>query len=301
MMTPEAAYVTRGVFRNRWRTLMSVDDVIADVIRVVDELGLSDCTYFFYSSDHGFQLGQFNIPMDKRHVYEWDTKIHLLARGPGIGHGTSFSQPGTQVDIAPTLLGLAGVPSPAVLDGRSIVPFLLHGSKCADVLPVTLEHLSHLGVGTCGSAAAYASTWRDEVFIEYYFIDANVKCMTNCQGGNYPKADSMCVDLNNNSACWCGGQPQAPNCYATESTANNFIALRRLAEGDNTLYAEFQSGDMQWADIDFSKTDFAEFYDIPTDTWQLNNLATDPSTSDRRAKLSERLHQWYQCVGASCP
>ena len=33
-----------------------------------------DRTYFFFSSDHGFQLGQFNIPMDKRHVYEWDTK-----------------------------------------------------------------------------------------------------------------------------------------------------------------------------------------------------------------------------------
>ena len=38
------------------------------------ELGQLDRTYFFFSSDHGFQLGQFNIPMDKRHVYEWDTK-----------------------------------------------------------------------------------------------------------------------------------------------------------------------------------------------------------------------------------
>ena len=60
---------------------MSVDDVIASVIGAVEKLGVADNTYFFYSSDHGFQLGEFNIPMDKRHVYEWDTKIHLLARG----------------------------------------------------------------------------------------------------------------------------------------------------------------------------------------------------------------------------
>jgi hypothetical protein len=30
--------------------------------------------YFLFSSDHGFQLGQFNIPMDKRHVYA----VHLF-------------------------------------------------------------------------------------------------------------------------------------------------------------------------------------------------------------------------------
>merc|ERR1712232_57033 len=113
MITDEAARLITGVWKNRWRTLMSVDDVIADVIAAVDELGLTNSTYFFYSADHGFQLGQFNIPMDKRHVYEWDTKIHLLACGPGIQPGSCFSAPGTQVDIAPTLLGFAGVTPPA--------------------------------------------------------------------------------------------------------------------------------------------------------------------------------------------
>ena len=39
------------------------------------------CSYFMYSSDHGFQLGELNIAMDKRHVYDWDTRIHLLVRG----------------------------------------------------------------------------------------------------------------------------------------------------------------------------------------------------------------------------
>ena len=64
MISEGAAAVTRGVFRNRWRTLMSVDDLIADVVHLVEaELGLAEHTYFIYTSDHGFQLGQFNILM----------------------------------------------------------------------------------------------------------------------------------------------------------------------------------------------------------------------------------------------
>lgn len=39
------------IFRNRWRTLMSVDDVIGSVIDLTRELGVFDNTYFFYSSD----------------------------------------------------------------------------------------------------------------------------------------------------------------------------------------------------------------------------------------------------------
>lgn len=89
MISAAAAAVTRGIFRNRWRTLMSVDDLIADVVHLVEEeLGLAEHTYFLYTSDHGFQLGQFNILMDKRHVYDWNTRIHLLVRGPGIKPGT---------------------------------------------------------------------------------------------------------------------------------------------------------------------------------------------------------------------
>ena len=38
---------------------MSVDDLIAEVVQLVEgELGLGDVTYFLYTSDHGFQLGQ---------------------------------------------------------------------------------------------------------------------------------------------------------------------------------------------------------------------------------------------------
>ena len=62
------------------------------------------------------------VPMDKRQVYDWDTRIHLLARGPGIAKGASFELPATQVDVAPTFLGLAGVQPPPDMDGKSLLP-----------------------------------------------------------------------------------------------------------------------------------------------------------------------------------
>lgn len=56
MLTNDAATVVTGIFKDRWRTLMSVDDVISEVIGVCSELNILDNTYIFYSSDHGFQV-----------------------------------------------------------------------------------------------------------------------------------------------------------------------------------------------------------------------------------------------------
>jgi N-acetylglucosamine-6-sulfatase len=279
---------------------MSVDDVIAGVIETVEDLGLMDNTYFFYSSDHGFQLGQFNIPMDKRHVYEWDTKIHLLARGPGIKPGSSFSMPGTQVDLAPTWLGLAGVKAPSTMDGRSIVPFLVDSKQETQRLSdSTKEHLLDLG-----DASTYASTWRKEVFIEYYYCNWNTKCTGKCPAGDYPNKDSNCADLENNADCWCGqkGASTDPTCYETEDLTNNFIAVRELSKGNNRVYAEYQTGDLASAGINFDKEvpDFVEYYDNDKDPWQLQNLAKTDLSLDLMP-LHEKLQKWYKCAGASCP
>ena len=352
LITAEASTVITGIFKNRWRTLMSVDDVIAAVIAEVDAAGQLDNTYFFYSSDHGFQLGQFNIPMDKRHVYEWDTKIHLLARGPGIKPGSTFAAPGTQVDIAPTFLGLAGLAGTArakVMDGRSIVPFLVGGAsgvvegadvkglamkKDTDGLTLSLtdtrvtdatlasssgelntatstavdavlpdsvrRHLAALG-----NPKAYAANWRTDVFIEYYYCQPNIKCMSDCTGkGTYPKSDTDCTSLANNSACWTPVCQK--NCYATEDTTNNFIGLRSLptaaaaatarggatgvieggihtasvgsseasSRAPNTLYAEFQTGDLSVGDINFDAVDFVEYVE-PTQSRVLYSSSDD--------------------------
>lgn len=294
MLTETAAEIITDVFKNRWRTLMSVDDLIADVVNLCVTLGIADNTYFFYSSDHGFQLGQFNILMDKRNVYEWDQKVHLLARGPGIPKGSTWSEPATQVDMAPTFLQLAGIEmSPDRFDGKSILPLLMDPE--ADP-----------------SIRSYRAAWRDNVFFEYYFVDINAKCVTGCgtlsRQEEYPVKDSECGDLTpfKNSHCW-GGNLCNTSCYATETTANNYIGIRFMPgskHGDIT-YAEFQSGNQMNGNIDFTEVDFVEYYDNTQDTWQMNNLAPrgDPkffSNNKVGRALHASLHQWYNCRGATC-
>ena len=51
MLSDDIAEVITDVFKNRWRTLMSVDDVIAETVQLVEDEGLADNTYFLYSSD----------------------------------------------------------------------------------------------------------------------------------------------------------------------------------------------------------------------------------------------------------
>jgi N-acetylglucosamine-6-sulfatase len=283
---------------------MSVDDLISEVIQTVDDLGLSDRTYFFYSSDHGFQLGQFNILMDKRRVYEWDTKIHLLVRGPGIKAGGSFAQPGTQVDIAPTLLGLAGLEAPDTMDGRSVVPFLVDPQD-PSLAASTKRHLAAIG-----NLQSSEGSWRQDVFIEHYYCEYNIKCVdgpkTTCKAGNYPERDSTCVDLTPgaNADCWCQSESYpvdlSDSCYATEDPGNNFIAVRNLTAGENIVYVEYQTGDLSKAQINFEEVDFVEYYDLSEDDVQLKNLAKGLNAGDR-ARLSARVRQWLGCSGKSCP
>ena len=39
------------LFLNRWRTLLSVDDLVEGLVNIVTELKIDNSTYFFYSSD----------------------------------------------------------------------------------------------------------------------------------------------------------------------------------------------------------------------------------------------------------
>ena len=76
-----------------------IDDLIAAVVKKCEHLNISDNTYIFFTTDHGFQLGQFNIIMDKRQIYDWNTRIPLLVRGPGISLITLITLLMTLLDI----------------------------------------------------------------------------------------------------------------------------------------------------------------------------------------------------------
>jgi glucan phosphoethanolaminetransferase (alkaline phosphatase superfamily) len=48
-------------FRDRWATLLSVDDIVDAVHTKLGEQGLLGKTFMFYSSDHGYKQGQWRV------------------------------------------------------------------------------------------------------------------------------------------------------------------------------------------------------------------------------------------------
>ena len=61
--------------------------MVEDVYNILRRKNLLDNTYLFYTSDHGYHLGQFGLPYDKREPYEFDIRIPMMIKGPGITPG----------------------------------------------------------------------------------------------------------------------------------------------------------------------------------------------------------------------
>lgn len=110
--------------------VQGVDDGVGKVLDYLDQAGLAKNTIVIYSADNGWYLGELGL-YDKRFMYEPGLRIPLLVRGPGIKAGSLPAQFVANIDMAPTFLGLAGLPIPAFMQGRSLVP-LLHGETPAD-------------------------------------------------------------------------------------------------------------------------------------------------------------------------
>jgi hypothetical protein len=68
IITQEQGVEIDNLFRDRWRCLLSVDDAVAGVMQALEDLGVLDNTYLFFTSDHGYNLGQHRLPSCKLNV-----------------------------------------------------------------------------------------------------------------------------------------------------------------------------------------------------------------------------------------
>lgn len=111
--------------KNYYRVLLSVDENVGRVLDFLDANGLTRNTIVVYTSDNGFFLGEHGL-YDKRLMYEPSIRVPMAIRHPAtIAAGQVDKEHMLlNVDIAPTLLQLAGVPVPQGLHGRSATPLL---------------------------------------------------------------------------------------------------------------------------------------------------------------------------------
>jgi N-acetylglucosamine-6-sulfatase len=111
----------------RRAALKSVDRRIADLMSAVRqaEQRTGRPTYVVFSSDGGFFLGEHRLPYEKNWHYGAATDVPLVISGPDV-RPAEVAVPVANVDLAPTLLHMAGVVDGVTtpLDGRSLLPLL---------------------------------------------------------------------------------------------------------------------------------------------------------------------------------
>jgi arylsulfatase A-like enzyme/Flp pilus assembly protein TadD len=125
---PHAPYVPPEPFASRYRAspydgeIATADSVVGTVLAELKKLGIYDRAVIVLLSDHGEGLGDHGEDQHGFFLYRETLQVPLLLKLPGGDRaGTTVASPAQLVDVAPTLLALAGVKKPAGLDGQSLL------------------------------------------------------------------------------------------------------------------------------------------------------------------------------------
>jgi N-acetylglucosamine-6-sulfatase len=122
-LPPVSPWVSRRMdiaFRNRSSSLLDLDYLIGVVLdgALALDPGLKN-TFFVFSSDNGFHLGEHRMPFGKEHPYQTDVSVPMYIAGPGVPAGAALAYPTTHIDLTATLVELAGAVPSQELEGLS--------------------------------------------------------------------------------------------------------------------------------------------------------------------------------------
>ena len=122
--------------------LLGVDDSTGRILEALEAMGELDNTIIVLAGDHGYFYGEHGLGGERRLAYEESSRIPILVRFPPLIEAGITPEPLVMnIDLAPTLLELAGSQPARPLHGRSLVP-LLKGETPSD--------------------------WRTSILVEYY-------------------------------------------------------------------------------------------------------------------------------------
>lgn len=145
-----------NAYHTRTKMLLSLDEMVAGLVDELRASGELYNTYVIFTSDNGYHFGEHRINQGKRTVYEEAVRVPLAVRGPGVPAGQITEALALNIDLAPTIAELAGLSTPAFVDGRSLAPFLQGAPPETWRSAFLLEHYSG-GNAHHRSAPTYAA------------------------------------------------------------------------------------------------------------------------------------------------
>ena len=139
-LTRRAIHMIDRDFRRRVRAVQAIDRMVASLERRIAEEGLTRSTYFAFSSDNGYHMGEHRLRPGKMTAFDTDIRVPLIIAGPGIRPGMRIDALADNVDLAPTFEQLAGHTVSSSIDGRSLVPLLEGRAPSGWRSAVLVEH-----------------------------------------------------------------------------------------------------------------------------------------------------------------
>lgn len=120
---PRKPEVIRMILSDYYAMITHLDKQIGRIIRTLKDNGLYENTIIVYTADNGIAVGSHGL-LGKQNLYEHSTKVPMIIKGPGVPENETFDALVYLYDLYPTLAELAGLPKPAQVDGKSLVPIL---------------------------------------------------------------------------------------------------------------------------------------------------------------------------------
>ncbi len=121
-LSPETSTKEKTI-RDRSEMLMAVDEGLGTILKALEDKGVLNNTIVVFTSDHGYWYGEHCLDLERRLAYEEAIRIPMLVRYPPlIQAGTKPEEMVLSIDLASSLLEMAGETPGAHLQGKSWAP-----------------------------------------------------------------------------------------------------------------------------------------------------------------------------------
>ena len=163
--------------KNFLRCVVSLDRSIGTILETLHELNRDENTIVIFLSDHGYLWGEHGLG-GKWLLYEESIRAPLIIKWPGMpdsNKGKLLQQLVLNIDVAPTILDMAGIEVPAVMNGKSMLP-LINDPEAEFREDFFLEHDSVIIVDN-PIPDSYGVRTKDWKYIRYVNVEPEVEEM----------------------------------------------------------------------------------------------------------------------------